>query len=168
MYVSAHDAGAYYEYDRLTGTFEFRKQETRVGILQKPVFPRSVLTSNKHPVLFAAKGSHGLWTAPGKHKFVRVPRLYDINGFGIPWTTWKNTEIIYKDDIQSRSFAKHWLQFQGRWGNAKSKCHPLKRIGLHFCEFSDGPKGITDRLPHFQCARHVTGMDSSGGSSVEA
>lgn len=59
MYVSAHDAGAYYEYDRLTGTFEFRKQETRVGILQKPVFPRTVLTSNNHPVLFAARGSHG-------------------------------------------------------------------------------------------------------------
>lgn len=164
MYVSAHDAGAYYEYDRLTGTFEFRDQETRVGILQKPVFPRSVLTSNKHPVLFAAKGSHGLWTAPGKHRFVRVPRLYDINGFGVPWTTWKNTEIIYTEDLQGRSLRQHWIQFQGRWGNSKTKCHPLKRIGLHFCEFSDGPKGITNRRPHFQCARPSLGAEGSGGS----
>ncbi|GAB0098120.1 Vacuolar protein sorting-associated protein 62 [Sergentomyia squamirostris] len=152
MYVSAHDAGAYYEYDRLTGTFEFRRQETRVGILQKPVFPRTVVTSGNHPVLFAAKGSHGLWTAPGKHRFIRVPRLYDINGFGIPWFTWHNTEILYEDDISARSafYQPHWIQFKGRWGNPKSKCHPLKRIGLNFCEYSDGPMGIR-RKPNFHC-----------------
>lgn len=55
MYVSAHDAGAYYGYDKLTGTFEFRSQETRKGILQRPNFPRTVLTSSNHPVLFAAQ-----------------------------------------------------------------------------------------------------------------
>uniref|UniRef100_A0A1B0CV26 Vacuolar protein sorting-associated protein 62 n=1 Tax=Lutzomyia longipalpis TaxID=7200 RepID=A0A1B0CV26_LUTLO len=152
MYVSAHDAGAYYEYDRLTGTFEFKRQETRVGILQKPVFPRTVVTSANHPVLFAAKGSHGLWTAPGKHRFIRVPRLYDVNGFGIPWSTWVNTEILYEDEISARSafHQPHWIQFKGRWGNPKSKCHPLKRIGLNFCEYSDGPMGIR-RKPHFHC-----------------
>ena len=98
MYVSAHDAGAYYKYDRLTGTFEFVSQETRKGILQRPNFPKTVLTSANHPVLFAAQGSHGLWTAPGKHRFVRVPRLYDINGFGTPWSTWKSMEIVYNGD----------------------------------------------------------------------
>ena len=84
MYVSAHDAGAFYSYDRLTGTFTFKSQETRKGILQQPNFPKTVITSDHHPVLFAAEGSHGLWAAPGKHKFVRVPRLYDTNGFGQP------------------------------------------------------------------------------------
>lgn len=98
MYVSAHDAGAYYSYDRLTGSFEFRSQETRKGILQRPTFPRTVVTSTNHPVLFAAQGSHGLWTAPGKHRFVRVPRLYDVNGFGTPWYSWKNIEVIYDNN----------------------------------------------------------------------
>lgn len=55
MYVSAHDAGAYYSYNRLTGSFEFKKQETRKGILQRPNFPKTVTTFNNHPVLFAAK-----------------------------------------------------------------------------------------------------------------
>jgi hypothetical protein len=97
MYVSAHDAGAFYTFDRLTGTFEFKSQETRKGILQQPNFPKTVITSDNHPVLFSAEGSHGLWASPGKHRFVRVPRLYDINGFGQPWQTWKNVEVIYSD-----------------------------------------------------------------------
>lgn len=97
MYVSAHDAGAYYTFDRLTGTFEFKRQETRKGILQQPNFPKTVITSDSHPVLFSAEGSHGLWATPGKHRFVRVPRLYDVNGFGIPWQTWKNVEVIYNE-----------------------------------------------------------------------
>lgn len=50
-------------------------------------------------ISFRLQGSHGLWTAPGKHRFVRVPRLYDINGFGTPWTTWKNVDIAYDTAI---------------------------------------------------------------------
>ncbi|XP_037933593.1 uncharacterized protein LOC119668221 [Teleopsis dalmanni] len=152
MYVSAHDAGAYYSYNRLTGSFEFKKQETRKGILQRPNFPKTVTTFNNHPVLFAAKGSHGLWTAPGKHRFVKVARLYDINGFGTPWKTWKSVDITY-ENLKSfgRSLVPTWLSFKGKWGNPKSKCHPFRRIGLNFCEYTDGPTGIPLKEPHFQC-----------------
>ncbi|XP_058128613.1 uncharacterized protein LOC131292889 [Anopheles ziemanni] len=152
MYVSAHDAGAFYSYERLTGTFEYHRQETRKGILQQPSFPKTVVTSGNHPVLFAAEGSHGLWTAPGKHKFVRVPRLYDINGFGLPWSTWRNVEIIHEKNPSGRSTTQpKWMKFNGRWGNPKTKCHPLKRIGLHICELTDGPTGIPRKKHHFQC-----------------
>ncbi|KAM7357448.1 uncharacterized protein ACRADG_002798 isoform 2-T7 [Cochliomyia hominivorax] len=152
MYVSAHDAGAYYVYNRLTGSFEYKRQETRKGILQRPNFPKTVTTFNDHPVLFAAKGSHGLWTAPGKHRFVKVARLYDINGFGTPWNTWKHVEITYENlKSYGRALTPSWLSFKGKWGNPKSKCHPFKRIGLNFCEFTDGPTGIPLKEPHFQC-----------------
>ncbi|XP_035785569.1 uncharacterized protein LOC118463226 [Anopheles albimanus] len=152
MYVSAHDAGAFYSYERLTGTFEYHSQETRKGILQQPTFPKTVITSGNHPVLFAAEGSHGLWTAPGKHKFVRVPRLYDINGFGMPWSTWRNVELIHENDAKGRSSLRpKWMKFNGRWGNPKTKCHPLKRIGLHICELTDGPTGIPRKKHHFKC-----------------
>uniref|UniRef100_A0A182YE26 Uncharacterized protein n=1 Tax=Anopheles stephensi TaxID=30069 RepID=A0A182YE26_ANOST len=151
MYVSAHDAGAFYSYERLTGTFEYHSQETRKGILQQPTFPKTVVTSSNHPVLFAAEGSHGLWTAPGKHKFVRVPRLYDINGFGMPWSTWRNVQVIYENGPQGRSALQpKWMKFNGRWGNPKTKCHPLKRIGLHICELTDGPTGIPRKKHHFK------------------
>ncbi|XP_055845616.1 uncharacterized protein LOC129911740 isoform X2 [Episyrphus balteatus] len=151
MYVSAHDAGAYYTYNHLTGSFEFRKQETRKGILQRPNFPKTVTTFVNHPVLFAAKGSHGLWTAPGKHRFVKVARLYDVNGFGTPWHTWKAVDVSYENLRTARSFVPNWLNFKGKWGNPKSKCHPLRRIGLNFCEYTDGPTGIPLKEPHFQC-----------------
>ncbi|XP_017479588.1 PREDICTED: uncharacterized protein LOC108369100 [Rhagoletis zephyria] len=152
MYVSAHDAGAYYSYNRLTGSFEFKKQETRKGILQRPNFPKTVTTFNNHPVLFAAKGSHGLWTAPGKHRFVKVARLYDINGFGTPWNTWKSVDITYENlKSYGRALVPSWLSFKGKWGNPKSKCHPFRRIGLNFCEYTDGPTGIPLKEPHFQC-----------------
>nr|XP_016932084.1 uncharacterized protein LOC108011451 isoform X2 [Drosophila suzukii] len=152
MYVSAHDAGAYYSYNRLTGSFEFRRQETRKGILQRPNFPKTVTTFKNHPVLFAAKGSHGLWTAPGKHRFVKVARLYDINGFGTPWNTWKDVDISY-ENLRSygRSLVPDWLTYRGKWGNPKSNCHPFRRIGLNFCEFTDGPTGIPLKEPHFEC-----------------
>lgn len=172
MYVSAHDAGAYYTYDRLTGSFEFRRQETRNNhILQQPVFPKTVRTvMGQHPVLFSALGSHGLWTAPGQHRFVRVPRLVDVNGFGTPWYTWKNIEFSYdrrnakRNDAASsrdggdagrsvRIDGPEWLQYMGRWGNAKSKCHPLKRLGLNLCEYNDGPTGIPLKESHFVCSR---------------
>lgn len=44
-----------------------------------------------------------------------------------------------------------WLSFKGKWGNPKSKCHPFRRIGLNFCEYTDGPIGIPLKEPHFQC-----------------
>lgn len=55
MYVSAHDAGAYYTFNSRSRLFEFRRQETRKGIFQKPSFPKTVRTSKNHPVLFSAE-----------------------------------------------------------------------------------------------------------------
>ncbi|XP_034945034.1 uncharacterized protein [Chelonus insularis] len=149
MYVSAHDAGAFYRYDVRSGTFIYESQETRKGIFQKPIFPEKVFTSSgSHPVLFSAKGSHGLWTAPGKHKFVRLPRLYDESGFGTPWPTWKKLELLFTDNPDS---APAWLTFKGKWGNPRSNCHPLVKLGFNICEFVDGPTGIPTKKGSFQC-----------------
>ena len=69
MYVSAHDAGAFYKYDVDAKVFVFDRQEVRKGFIQRPIFPPIVKlhvdNNGYHPILFAAKGSHGLWTAPG-------------------------------------------------------------------------------------------------------
>jgi hypothetical protein len=68
MYVSTHDAGAYYTYNAATRNFEYESHEVRKGVLQRPAFPirGNVTTLGGHPILFAARGSHGLWTASGK------------------------------------------------------------------------------------------------------
>ncbi|XP_033341958.1 uncharacterized protein LOC117229525 [Megalopta genalis] len=149
MYVSAHDAGAYYRYDLRSGTFVYESQETRKGIFQKPIFPERVFTAGgSHPILFSARGSHGLWTAPGKHKFVRLPRLYDESGFGTAWPTWKKIELLLKEE---NSILPGWMSFRGKWGNPKSNCHPLARLGFNICEFVDGPTGIPMKKTSFRC-----------------
>ncbi|XP_034179660.1 uncharacterized protein LOC117604074 isoform X2 [Osmia lignaria lignaria] len=149
MYVSAHDAGAFYRYDLRSGTFVYESQETRKGIFQKPIFPERVFTAGgSHPILFSARGSHGLWTAPGKHKFVRLPRLYDESGFGTAWPTWKKMELLLKED---NSILPSWMTFKGKWGNPKSNCHPLARLGFNICEFVDGPTGIPMKRSSFRC-----------------
>ncbi|XP_011864946.1 PREDICTED: uncharacterized protein LOC105560431 [Vollenhovia emeryi] len=149
MYVSAHDAGAFYQYDPRNGTFVYESQETRKGLLQKPTFPEKVYTAgDSHPILFSARGSHGLWTAPGKHKFVRVPRLYDESGFGTAWPTWKRLELLLEEDNEP---LPGWMTFRGKWGNPSSNCHPLAKLGFNICQFVDGPTGIPMKKFNFQC-----------------
>lgn len=45
------------------------------------------------------------------------------------------------------------MKYRGKWGNPKSKCSPLsvRKIGLHVCEWTDGPSGIPKKEAHFQC-----------------
>ncbi|XP_032691003.1 uncharacterized protein LOC116853843 [Odontomachus brunneus] len=149
MYVSAHDAGAFYRYDPQNGTFVYESQETRKGLFQKPTFPEKVYTAGgSHPILFSARGSHGLWTAPGKHKFVRVPRLYDESGFGTAWPTWKRLELLSEEDNKA---LPGWMTFKGKWGNPRSNCHPLAKLGFNICEFVDGPTGIPMKKFNFRC-----------------
>ncbi|XP_011644278.2 uncharacterized protein LOC105431652 isoform X1 [Pogonomyrmex barbatus] len=149
MYVSAHDAGAFYQYDPQNGTFVYESQETRKGLFQKPIFPEKVYTADgSHPILFSARGSHGLWTAPGKHKFVRVPRLYDESGFGTAWPTWKRLELLLEEDNEP---LPGWMTFKGKWGNPSSNCHPLAKLGFNICEFVDGPTGIPMKQFNFRC-----------------
>lgn len=83
MYVSAHDAGAFYTFNKQSNQFVYDRMEIRKGIMQRPTFPAVVeLTAQgSHPVLFAAKGSHGLWTAPGEESLSRFGGLYSRPGF---------------------------------------------------------------------------------------
>ncbi|KAF5301017.1 hypothetical protein FQR65_LT09000 [Abscondita terminalis] len=147
LYISVHDAGAYYKYDPSSRLFKYENQVTKKGILQRPKFPIVTRTRNNHPVLFAAKGSHGLWSAPGDHYYVKVPRLIDKNGYGISWATWKNLRIFY----MGISALPSWIKYKGKWGNPQSNCFLIRKLGL--CEISDGPKGILERKDDFQCSQ---------------
>lgn len=82
----------------------------------------------------------------GKHKYVRLPRLYDVSGYGIPWKTWKQTDIIHSNEK-----LPSWMFYLGKWGNPRDKCHPLSRIGLNICQITDGPYGILKKRRNFSC-----------------
>ncbi|XP_063222194.1 uncharacterized protein LOC134530861 [Bacillus rossius redtenbacheri] len=143
MYVSAHDAGAYYVFDAASSGFVLERQEVRRGVLQRPAFPARVelAAPRGHPELFAARGSHGLWAQPGRHQYVAVPRLHDEAGRGAPWRTWRRLQLV--GDSEPR-----WMAYRGRWGNPRSGCHPLAR---RLCRSSDGPTGIPLKRPNFSC-----------------
>lgn len=145
LYVSVHDAGVYYKYEPISNLFKYEKQVTRKGILQRPQFPPVVRRQKGHPVLFSAYGSHGMWSAPGEHYYVRVPRLIDRNGYGTIWETWKSLQIFHLD----RDKLPAWIMFKGKWGNPQSNCFLFKKLGI--CEYSDGPMGILERKQDFYC-----------------
>lgn len=149
MYASVHDAGVYYRYEPTSRLFKYEKQETRKGILQRPKFPPVVRKERGHPVLFSAYGSHGMWSAPGEHYYVRVPRLIDRNGYGTAWETWKDLKIFHL----GASELPYWVSFRGKWGNPPQNCFLIKKLGI--CELSDGPKGILERNPDFYCFREA-------------
>ncbi|XP_039282624.1 LOW QUALITY PROTEIN: putative vacuolar protein sorting-associated protein TDA6 [Nilaparvata lugens] len=138
MYVSVHSFGSYYKFDETRNQFILHGRMARY----RPQFPKTVnLIQGSHPVLFAAKGSHGLWATPGRHKYVNIPSLYDESGYGVKWTTWKSLKII-------KDFNSGWLRFQGRWGNPREKCFPLSNT---ICQLVDGPTGIPMKKLHFTC-----------------
>ncbi|KAG5892843.1 hypothetical protein JTB14_032436 [Gonioctena quinquepunctata] len=144
MYLSVHDVGTYYTYNEAGKYFKLDEQRNRKVHLKVPKYPNIVRTQGEHPVLFAAQGSHGLWSSPGEHDYIRVPKLTDKNGFGIPWKTWNNIQIYHL----GKSVIPHWMSYSGKWGNPKKNCL-LEKLGL--CEYSDGPQGILREKQDFYC-----------------
>lgn len=145
MFLAVHDTGVYYKYDVFKRIFRYDSQITRKAIVQRAKFPPIVRLSGGHPVLFSACGSHGLWAAPGEHRYVRVPQLFDRNGYGTPWKTWEYLQFIHVTGVN----LPHWIKFEGKWGNPKSNCLLFKKLGI--CELSDGPTGIFQKKQDFYC-----------------
>jgi len=70
MYVSTHEAGALYlaPVHPKGQMWDFKGYEVRKGIkIGTPRFPKVAFNlGTGRPALFAARGSHGLWTQPGE------------------------------------------------------------------------------------------------------
>ncbi|KAI4458571.1 protein eva-1 [Holotrichia oblita] len=145
LFLALHDIGIYYTYDPVSKIFINSGYLNQKGITQTSEFPSVVRTLEGRPILFAAKGSHGFWSAPGKYYYFKLPKLADITDYGTPWKTWKHLQI-YREDYDKPPV---WMRYFGRWGNPKSNCFLFSKIGL--CEFSDGPYGISQRKNDFQC-----------------
>uniref|UniRef100_A0A0P4W0D0 Vacuolar protein sorting-associated protein 62 n=1 Tax=Scylla olivacea TaxID=85551 RepID=A0A0P4W0D0_SCYOL len=149
MYVSAHTFGAYYTYDATNNRFIYEYEDTREGIPMSPVYPKIIqLSGGSHPILYSARGSHGLWGAEGTNQYNSLPLLQDETGKGTPWKIWKNLKLIDVQDPLSEQPHKHWWKYEGRWGNPSSKCHVLL-AGL--CEHVKGPTGIPRKRVNFPC-----------------
>lgn len=80
LFLSVHDTGVYYTYDSYRRYFKYEYKVVRKGVNRVPKFPEILRSQGEHPVVFAAKGSHGLWASDGEFDFIRVPKLTDSNG----------------------------------------------------------------------------------------
>ncbi|XP_069938478.1 uncharacterized protein [Cherax quadricarinatus] len=150
MYISTHTFGAYYTYDPHHRIFLYASQDVREGIQMSPEYPQTIYLAGFHPILYAAKGSHGLWGASGIHRYMAIPLLEDDTGMGLEWKTWLNLDIIDLDVPATLKPHRHWWFYEGRWGNPSIKCHILM---AGFCEHVNGPTGIIRKRVNFPCNR---------------
>ncbi|VEN44793.1 unnamed protein product [Callosobruchus maculatus] len=145
LFLAVHNAGAYYTYDEKNRYFRYQRKQESKRILPLPKAPKILRTQGDHPIIFSAAGSHGLWASSGEFEYVRVPKLTDSNGYGIPWKTWNNIEIYHL----GQGPLPVWMAFKGKWGNPKGNCVLWQKLGL--CEYTEGPSGIIRTNKDFYC-----------------
>ena len=114
----------------------------------------SISFTGTHPIVYAAKGSHGLWRSSGDHTYETLvyngEDLEDECSEGTAWNTWNNVNVIpYESDYNDYSVDSHtFLKFEGRWGNEKSGCGSfgiLEEISGE-CQLNDGPRGPQKKI----------------------
>lgn len=101
-----------------------------------------------HPVLYAARNSHGLWFTAGEHEYISFPKLIDYTSKGVMWNTWNNVNMIFPwnwNRTYSRKWNSTYLTSILRWGDShtefpKDNCYDIYKY--EFCRFEDGPVGF--------------------------
>eukprot|EP00058_Branchiostoma_floridae_P006054 XP_002591542.1 hypothetical protein BRAFLDRAFT_92771 [Branchiostoma floridae] len=99
-----------------------------------------------HPILYSAKGSHGLWSTKGTHTYKKIlvnEKLQDETSAGTAWDTWKNVLYIKYRPDGGYTGSWTWLNFKGRWGNKKDGCAAESVAGE--CVRNSGPKSLNYR-----------------------
>lgn len=97
-------------------------------------------------VVYAAKGSHGLYHDAARHIYRRLGNgdfLADDTAAGTLWRT-GNRVVEFDPTAAPFTGALSWLNFAGRWGNRKSGCGLVEMIADE-CVLNDGPRAILPR-----------------------
>lgn len=112
-----------------------------------------------HPVVFTAKGSHGMWTRQGVHTYKTLfnkEKLQDQAAAGLAWDTWRNMKLIrYQKDTKKHPYRGNlsWLNFNGSWGNKERSCLKVKfkivikkwSVNQKQCTLEGGPGSLNSR-----------------------
>jgi len=112
-----------------------------------------------HPVVFEAKGSHGMWTRQGVHTYMTLfngEKLQDQASAGVNWDTWRNMKLIRYQ--KTRPYTGHltWLNYDGDWGNKERGCINLRikfnlfkkwkvNKSVKQCTLNGGPSSLNSR-----------------------
>jgi Vacuolar protein sorting-associated protein 62 len=108
-----------------------------------------------HPVVYAALGSHGLYSTVGSHQYVDTfwVSLYDDTDRGRDWSTWENLET-FDVDLKQGLYGSRWPAWLEptnvyRWGNGKNYCGD-DFVSDSACELADGPTGPLSKSSVFE------------------
>eukprot|EP00794_Sanderia_malayensis_P011089 gene11089-12257_t len=112
MYIGAHNFGGTFLWN--SGLKTFAKGNDRVKF-----------SSDGHPIVFCAYGSHGFWTKNKESVYKKIKngeKLTDYTSTGTIWKTWNNLQLIHYKRNGGYTGRHTWLNYKGRWGNKKSGC----------------------------------------------
>lgn len=111
-----------------------------------------------HPIVYSAKGSHGIWAQPGPHYYMVAAGdlLSDDTDAGTRWETWRDVR-----DAADPRYANLLYAYEGDWGNSHmgwSVCDYVKttvyalpivtlyRLGYEFITGKDACDLLDDAL----------------------
>lgn len=91
VHLSAHSFGMDYEWETMTRT--------------DGLAPSCYTSDCTHPVVYSARGSHGLWREPGDHIYgiALTTALIDSCAAGTAWDTWQDLEMFDYHDPSANS-----------------------------------------------------------------
>lgn len=104
-------------------------------------------SSDGHPVVFSAAGSHGVWIRNKKYTYKKIKngeKLVDKASSGTPWNTWTRLEYIRYWKTRVFTGKYKWLNYLGRWGDRKRGCAVLEKISGE-CRLNSGPTGPNNK-----------------------
>ena len=183
IYISSHDFGHevfWNEIDKTPGYIYFdcmpyiSQPSSAAQLLQTPEIAQEsnvaqADSSGKHPIVYAAWGSHGIWKTAGEHlyKETAVGDLVDYTGRGEQWNTWQNVKafLYAEDEDGSRGLdGNSWPVWMSpdhhnpalvgsdpasgpiyRWGNNEDGCYTYDAGDSWWCQLEAGPTGPIDK-----------------------
>jgi hypothetical protein len=103
----------------------------------------ALFLDNGRPTVFAALGSHGLYTDDARHTYQQLPNGDTLNDDTDHGTVWDTAPGLVTFTPQSTTGPLSWLTYTGRWGNPKEECDLELATGE--CTLNDGPESILPR-----------------------
>jgi hypothetical protein len=98
------------------------------------------------PVVYAAKGSHGLYPDAARHTYKSLPNGDTLNDDTDAGTLWdaRNALIEFSPQATPQTGSLSWLNYSGRWGNPESGC-TFSSLVSDECVLNPGPGSILPR-----------------------
>ncbi|MCP3668962.1 MAG: Vps62-related protein, partial [Gammaproteobacteria bacterium] len=147
---------------------------------------------DNRPIVYAAKGSHGVYPSPGKVVWETIKigavgidlykrELIDEMDRGYLWDTQNNLNVFIPESIIKESAENaqaspqeitfNWgdeplLYYMGRWGNNKDACFKVDASFLFFKKFSTGEQCKLSNAPTGPAVKHSLRFDHTSFEHV--